>query len=207
MDVANSVRLAINDWQRGELDAAMLHACNAVDGTARKVYPTGRSNARFTRFLRENYGILGPMGAPGVDLSAVRWPVAVRSPKAEGGKPDIADIIYGIHRCYHGHGEALPDGFALIPDAAGPARMTRMEIQPGKLRLSDRFIFALVAVAVFAPVNRGEATPALDGYYLTFSGEHILPINDWWGRAADFEELSATVPLPAVEFDFGDWTQ
>jgi hypothetical protein len=38
MDVGNSVRKSIDDWKSGDLDAAMLHACNAVDGTARKAY-------------------------------------------------------------------------------------------------------------------------------------------------------------------------
>ncbi len=75
------------------MDAAMLHACNAIDGTARKLHPKLGSNARFTGFLRDNYHILGPMGAPGTDLSQTRWPVTVERPKAAGGKPDFADVI------------------------------------------------------------------------------------------------------------------
>lgn len=37
MNVGNSVRKAIDDWGSGEQDAAMLHVCNAVDGTAKMV--------------------------------------------------------------------------------------------------------------------------------------------------------------------------
>jgi hypothetical protein len=37
MNVGESVRKAIDDWEHGELEAAMLHACNAVDGTAKKL--------------------------------------------------------------------------------------------------------------------------------------------------------------------------
>lgn len=59
MNIGDSVRKAINDWEDGEVDAAMLHACNAVDGTAKKVYPRLGSAARFTLYLRENYPILG----------------------------------------------------------------------------------------------------------------------------------------------------
>ena len=101
------------------------------------------------------YAILGPMGAPGIDLVKTRFPVIVQRPKAPGGKPDIADIIWGVHRCYHGHGDELPDGFALIQDAAGPKRVTRMEIEQGKVRLSDRIIFGLLAVAVLIPGEQG----------------------------------------------------
>src|ERR1022692_3938964 len=110
MDVGNSVRKAIEDWRDGELDAAMLHACMAIDGTAKKVYPSATgSAARFTRLLRDNYvAILEPTAVPGVNLEETRFPVKVEKIRAPGGGlPDFADVIYGIHRCHHGHGQAL----------------------------------------------------------------------------------------------------
>lgn len=203
MNVGNSVRKSIDDWESGEHDSAMLHACNAIDGTAKKVYPTLGSNARFTKLLRENYAILGPMGMPGINLVETRFPVNVERPKATGGKPDLADVIYGIHRCSHGHGDELPDGFELIHDARGPARQTRVEVVKGAIRLSDRIIFGLIAVAVLSPVNKGQAVP--DGYYLTFGASEKLIINEWWGRASDFPALAARDPMPLVKLDFGNW--
>lgn len=202
MKVGDSVRKAIDDWEQGELDSAMLHACNAIDGTASKLYPALRSNVRFTRLLRENYDIFGPMGAPGIDLVATRWPVRVERPKAAGGTPDIADVIYGIHRCTHGHGADLPDGFELLPDAAGPPRITRMQIEKGKVRLSDRVLFGLLAVAVLSRVNADQQVP--ESYYLSFAGVQ-LPIKDWWGRAADFASIVAREPMPSIKLDFTDW--
>ncbi|QKW13032.1 hypothetical protein [Verrucosispora sp. NA02020] len=205
MDVGNSIRIAINDWTVGEYEAAMLHACNAVDGTARKEYPNEGSNSRFTRLLRENYFIFGPMGVPGIDIEATRFPVRVPHPKAPGGQPDIADVIYGIHRCSHGHGDELPDGFSLLPDAAGSARITRMAIEEGKVRLSDRTIFGLLAVAALSPVNVGQSVPL--GYFLSYE-DRMFPINDWWGRRDDFRTLIAPEgSLPCVKMDFGDWMQ
>ncbi len=203
MNVGDSVRKAIEDWEHGEVESAMLHACNAVDGTAKKLYPMRGSNERFTGVLRENYAILGPMGAPGIDLVETRFPVTVPKPKAPGGGPDIADVIYGIHRCAHGHGDELPDGFALIQDAAGQKRLTRMEVERGKVRLSDRIIFGLLAVAVLSPVNRDQSVP--DGYYLTFGESAKLVINEWWGRASDFPSIAAQDPMPQVKLDFGSW--
>lgn len=203
MNVGNSVRKAIDDWEQGELESAMLHACNAVDGTAKKRYPALGSKARFTRLLRENYDIFGPMGLPGIDLMETRFPVKVTGPTAEGGKPDIADVIYGIHRCAHGHGDELPDGFELLPEAAGPPRYTSLLVEKGKARLSDRVIFGLLAVAVLSPANTDQTVP--DGYHLTFGGNVVLPIKEWWGRAADFASIAAQEPLPHVKLDFGDW--
>jgi hypothetical protein len=201
MNVGNSVRKAIDDWQRGELESAMLHACNAVDGTAKKLFPTLGSNARFTRLLRENYSILGPMGIPGIDLET-RFRVKVARPTAPGGKPDIADVIYGIHRCTHGHGDELPDGFELMRDASGPPRYTRISLDSAKgtLRLSDRVILGLIAVAVMSPANVGQSVP--DGYHLTFAGQVTLPINEWWGRAADFASIASQDPVPMVKLEF-----
>lgn len=200
MKVGDSIRKSIVDWEAGELESSMLHACNAVDGTAKKLYPELRSNnERFTRLLRENYSILGPMGAPGIDLIETRFPVNVSHPKALGGKPDIADVIYGIHRCTHGHGDELPEGFALIQDAADPKQYTRIFIERGKVRLSDRIIFGLISVAVLSPVNIDQSVP--DGYYLTFGASGPLYINKWWGRAKDFLEITAREPMPLVKLD------
>ena len=153
--VGDSVRKAIDDWSLGDFEFAMLHACNAVDGTAAKAYQQVQgSNARFTNCLRDNYDVLGPMGMPGIDLVNTRWPIKVDRPKAKGSGPDLADVIYGIHRCTHGHGAELPDGFELIANAGGTPEYTRVAVQRGKIQLSDRIIFALVAVAVFAPAPR-----------------------------------------------------
>ncbi|POR72794.1 hypothetical protein [Pseudomonas syringae] len=201
--VGKSVRAAIDEWERGEFEFAMLHACNAIDGTAAKVFPPKvGSNARFTGLLRQHYAVLGPMGLPGIDLMATRWPIKVDRPKATGGLPDIADVIYGVHRCTQGHGLELPDGFELFPDAAGPDRCTRFGVEKGKLQLSDRIIFGLLGVAVFSPVNIGQKVP--DGYHLKFAGT-VMFINDWWGRSADFLNLSASEPLPSVLLDFSSW--
>lgn len=198
--VGGSVRKAIDDV--GDCEFAMLHACNALDGTASKLHPKDGGNTRFTRTLRDNYAIFGPMAAPGVDLVNTRWPVKVSRPKAPGGRADLADVIYGVHRCTHGHGSELPDGFELLPDAAGPDRITRMQVEKGRVRLSDRVTFGLLGVAILSPVNTDQRVP--ESYFLTFGGAKF-PINEWWGRAVDFLPLAAAEPLPKVLLDFGDW--
>ena len=115
MNVGKSITKAIDEMASFDHESAMLHACNAIDGTAAKLYPTLKGNkARFTKFLRDNYAIFGPMCMPGINLTETRFPIDELRPTAEGGKPDIADIIYGIHRCTHGHGSELPSGFELI---------------------------------------------------------------------------------------------
>lgn len=204
MNVGSSVRLAIDDWARGEQEAAMLHACNALDGTAKKVYPLLGNKQRFTKLLRDNYAVFGPMGAPGIDLVQTRFSVQIRNPTTPDGEPDVADLVYAIHRCTHGHGDELPMGYELIPDAAGQPGLTHAEIKKGGgVRLSDRTIFGLLAVAVLSPANRGQLVP--DGYYLTYGRSAKLIINDWWGRVDDFPAIAALESMPLVKLDFGNW--
>lgn len=204
MKVSDSVRLAINDWEHGEQESAMLHACNSVDGTAKKVYPDLSNKLRFTQVLRNNYGVLGPMGAPGINVVETRFPIKVGKPTAPGGEPDLADVIYAIHRCTHGHGDELPCGYELIPDAAGPPGVTHVVISKGGgMQLSDRVIFGLLAVAVLSPVNKDQRVP--DGYHLTFGRSARLMINEWWGRVGDFPAIAALEPMPLVKLDFSSW--
>lgn len=179
----------------------MLHVCNAVDGTAGKAYPSKGSNWRFTTFLRDHYSILGPMGCPNIDVVNQRFPVNLPNPKALGGQPDLADVIYGIHRCSHGHGQELPGGFELITDTGGPAGHTRMRVDTrGHVQLSDRLIYGLLAVVIMAPQNANLRIP--DGYYLTYGRNKVeMLVNEWWGRANDFPTIAATDPTISVLLD------
>jgi len=199
MKVGHSIKKSIDEMISGDVDAAMLHACNAVDGTAGKIFKNLGNQARFTRFLRENYHILGPMGAPGLPLLEQRFPVKVRKATTPDGKPDMADLIYSVHRCTHGHGDELPDGFELRRDTLGPNRITTLHFERGKVQLSDRMVYGLIAVAVLAPVNRDQDIP--DGYYLTFGNSEELYIHDWWGRAVDFPAILARDPIHQVKLD------
>ncbi len=202
MNVGNSIRKSIDDWEANELESAMLHACNSVDGTAKKLYPTENSgNARFTRLLRENYNILSPMGVPGINLTETRFPVKVSHPKASGGLPDIADVIYGIHRCSHGHGDELPEGFDLIPSSIG---ITVLKVEKGKVQLSDRLVFGLLAVAVLSNVNTTQRVP--DSYFLSF-GKNKFVINEWWGRTEDFISIIKHEEPPQITINFDDWME
>jgi hypothetical protein len=203
MNVGKSIQKCIDEWEAGDFESAMLHACNAVDETAGKKYSSLGNKARFTRFIREKYAIFGPMAAPGINIAETRWPVAIKNPTADCGKPDLADVIYSVHRCTHGHGDELPDGFELIPDAAGPPERTTFLVADGKVMLSDRTLFGMIAICVVCDANLNQSVS--EGYFLTFGAAHKLMINEWWGREADLLALVSSVQLPDVKMDFGDW--
>lgn len=207
MRVGKEVQLAIDDFEVGEIESAMAHACAAIEGTAGKIWPKTLqqrpgSKRRFTMLLRDNYEVMRPM-LGGLELVRTRYPVDIDSAAtASDGRVDFADLVYVVHRCTHAHGDELPSGTDLLPDANATIGLTRMTVVDGAVQLSDRTIFALLAVAVLAPVNRDQYAP--DGYHLTLADERFV-INEWWGRRDDFLAAAAKHPIgPEVALDFGD---
>jgi len=186
MIVGESVRKSIDDFEAGELDSSVLHACNAVDGTAGKLAGgthTG-NRARYVGFLRDHYWLLEPMITPGINLVDTRF---TNVPLPKHPQPDFADIAYEVFRCGHGHGDGLPAGFELLPAVATPG-LTHLQLANGVLQLPDRLPFGLIAAAVLSPANKGQKAP--DTYYFSLGDEKFI-INEWWGREADFQPIAA----------------
>ena len=196
MEVGKSISKAITERLGGDLESAMLHACNAVDGTAKKMYPALRVGARFRKLLRDNYtGILEPM-VPGVNFEKTVFPISISGASGPGGQPDVADALYVIHRCHHGHGEPLPVGWELVPDTTTePPRTTMNFAGPTGawvVRLSDRIIYGMAAVALLSPVNVGQALEGVQLTYKSVSSDISVRLdNGWWGRADDFAAITA----------------
>jgi hypothetical protein len=113
----------------------MLHACDAVDGTAKKRYLQQGVATRFKGIIRESLDIFGLMAAPAIDFDRSRFPIAVKSDLPDGC-PDIADVLYGIHRWCHGREEDLPDGFELTPH--GPRPLGVQIWRTGKIQIPGR---------------------------------------------------------------------
>jgi len=166
----------------------MLHACNAVDGTAKKRYPQLGVTTRFKRIIRESLDIFGLMAAPAIDFNNSRFPIAVKSDLPDS-RPD----------------NELPQGFELTPYGPRPAGVHIW--QNGKIQLPASVAIGLLAIAVFAPENKGETIP--DGYQLSWY-QYVFHICLWWGWQDHFREIISTAGIPQETLDFSeswdDWT-
>ncbi|RFZ35501.1 hypothetical protein DAVIS_04356 [Mycobacterium marinum] len=204
MTVGASVKQSLEQWDRKMWDVAMLHACNAVDDTSRKRYPSLGAGTRFRRVIRDAVDIYGVMATPGVDLENTRFPVAVRSDLTPEMRPDIADVLYGIHRWLHGHDEESATGFEVSPYVNGSAALR--VASDGKIQLPKTAILGLLAIAVFAPENKGEVIPP--DYQLSWF-DHVFFVSAWWGWQDHFREIVNLDRSSLVALDFGnswsDW--
>ena len=157
MAVGESVRQALEQWDRKVWDVAMLHACNALDGTSRKRYPALGVGTRFRTAIRDALDIFGVMAMPGVNLEQTRFPVAVRSDLLPERRPDIADVLFGMHRWLHGHSDQSSVQFEISPYVSANAALRIAN--NGTVQLPTSAVLGLLAVAVFAPENKGQVIP------------------------------------------------
>ncbi|UPK65313.1 hypothetical protein MYP14_08355 [Rhodococcus pyridinivorans] len=207
MKISEHVKLALDSMDRGETDAAMLHACAAVDGTGKKKHPKMGSGDRFRIVLRDWYSIIGPMAAGGINLYETRFHIPRRD-NPDLPLPDFADLIYKYHRNPHAHGEAVAQGFELGDSPFGPFS-TRLEFTPTTARLATSTPAALVAAAVADPVNDDErisTDPTGYEFRYWFNGIALsFHVDSCWGRGEHIASVIQSLRTPAVTMDFGDW--
>ncbi|MCV7198829.1 hypothetical protein [Mycobacterium angelicum] len=195
--VGNSVRQSLDHWARQDWDAALIHACDAVNGTAKKRYPQQGIATRFRRTIRDALDIFHVMAAPGVDFETTRFPIAVKSDLPDG-RPDIADVLWGIYRYGHGHEDELPKGFELTRHGSRDEKVSIW--RDGKIQLPAAAALGLLAIAVFAPENKGESVPI--DYKLSWY-QHDFQISGWWGWQDHFREIIGSALFSQVPVDFG----
>lgn len=208
MKIGDSVKYALDHYERQEFEAAALHACLAVDGTAKKLYPElkDKNRERFERMIRDHLDVFTSFAAPGVNLEATKFPVRLEEGKKR--QPlDVASILYKVHRCTHGHGDELPNGFDFIPTENDTITFT-VDIESGTVALSTTTILGLLAIAVLSPVNEDQRIPMACHIWQPLIADDgrrdtvWLPIHQWWGRRDDFLAILQQFPRSQTTLEF-----
>jgi hypothetical protein len=185
--VSRHVLCAIDDAELGQWDLALMHACIAIDGTARKLFPQKTSNRdRYITCIREYYWILEPM-LFGINLEETTFP---NVPLKNNQKPDLAEIIYEKFRCNDTHGEEIPKEFSLILSHDNNARWV---LANNFLQMPDRIVWALLGIAVFSHVNTDEKSNSDHYLFLRHPGTDLetkFRIAEWWGREENFRPIA-----------------
>lgn len=194
MTLQEHVLKAIKDYKQGETDSALMHACIAIDATARNLYRGTKIGKKEYKDCIQNYiWIIEPMMGNGINLEETIW----SNVEVDNGygkiinNPDLADIIYHIFRCSHTHGKEVSKNYELLPMVDGKLAW---QVGGGIIRMPILIIHALLAVSVFSKVNNGIKTSG--NYYLPLGKEEFI-IKDWWGKEDDFRSfLSKKIPNP-----------
>lgn len=172
-------------------ESALLHACIAIDTTAKRIYPTiKRVGDRFTRCIRDYYWLVSSMMSLHVDLGRTTFAnLGILSLRQV---PDFADVIYHVHRCIQAHGGETPDGFVTI--IKGHPEIAAWSIGKDRLQFSERLVWVLAAITIFSEVNRchlGECSS------LRFEwGLKRMNVSDCWGLEDSLRPIAKRFNLP-----------
>jgi hypothetical protein len=200
MRLSKRVLYAIDDAEAGKMDSALMHACVAVDTTAKRLYPEEtRVGARYVQCIRRYYWIIEPMIGAGINLEETTFP-NVKLKKVRS--PDLAEIIYEKYRCYLTHGDEIPASYMMTP-VPGPDQSDWI-IGRDQMNVPDRIIWALLALAVFSNAN---ATERSEGEYFLTLGEHRFVIREWWGREDEFRPIADLYNQVRVKMDLDEFAR
>lgn len=194
MKLVRHVTCAIDDGTHGKLDSALLHACIAIDATAKRLAPNERRvGVRYVECLRNYYWLIEPMIGGGLNLAETRFSnIQLKNTIT----PDLAEVVYEIFRCSHAHGDEVPSEFSVIPSHGN--FYSEWELARGELHMPDRVVWALLSVAVLSRVNAAENS---EGTYYLSLGDEQFPIKDWWGQEEAFRTVVETCNRTRIRID------
>ncbi|MBX3616734.1 hypothetical protein [Nitrosomonas sp.] len=188
MKIADHIRHSLEACDSRDLDKAMLFACLAVDGTAKKMYPQiDKGGERFRKFIVEHLDIIELMHG-GLDLQETVFPF-----KDSKGNVGIKfqDIVYEKFRCNLAHGNELPDGYGVTIKVQDGIQQFMIDIKNQSMTLPESAIYALGLPCVLAPANADQRIGSNSYHYRDPINHYV--VDHWWGnvecarRIMDFE--------------------
>ncbi len=199
MKISDHIKQSLDAADRNELDQAILSACIAIDGTAKKMYPEQtKVGERFRRFIGENLDIIELMFG-GLNLKETIFPF-----KDAKGKIGItfADIIYEKFRCTLAHGDELPDGYGISVQISPGYQQFQIDIANQSMTLPQSVIYALGIACVLAPANADQKIGS--NLYHYKDPINTFVIDRWWGKVECARKIMDFTAQPRVKMDFSN---
>ena len=197
MKIADHIRHSLDACDSRDLDKAMLFACLAVDGTAKKMYPQiERVGERFRKFIVEHLDIIELMHG-GLNLQETLFPF--KDNKGNVGVK-FEDIIYEQFRCNLAHGNELPDGYGVTVKVAEGIQQFMIDIEHKSMTLPESAIYALGLPCVLTPVNADQKI-GNNSYHYRDPINHYV-VDRWWGKAECARSIMDFENQVRVKMDF-----
>ena len=164
MSIADRVEESINKYNSNDLENALIQVCIALDGTAKKEFPSiKKNNKRFKAIVSANIDI--------ITFFTFNTNVFVN---CKFGEYTIEQFIYEVLRCGLLHEGEISARFRLI-EAGEP-----ILIGGNQWCFPKTFIFGTLLAVIGAPSNSNQKVE--DHLSVKIMGSQFK-INDLWGRA------------------------
>ncbi len=199
MKIAEHIKNSIDACDAKEMEKAMLFACIAVDGTARRTYPgITKVGERFRKFVNENLDIIELMFG-GFDLKETVFPF--KDAKGNLGI-NFADIVYEKFRCSLAHGDELPDGYGVSVQIAEFHQQFVIDIEKQSMTMPQSVTYALGLACVLAPANADQKIGS--NLYQYCDAINTYVVDRWWGKAACARQIMDFDAQVRVKMDFSN---
>jgi len=195
--IADHIKHSLDALDKQDMDQAMLYACLAIDGTAKKTYPhTSQVGARFRKFINDNLDIVELMFG-GINLVETLFPF-----KDAKGKIGVtfSDIVYEKFRCSLAHGDELPDGFDVTVQIADGHQIFSVDIKNQSMTLPQSAITGLGLICVLAPVNAQQKIG--NNAYRYWDRVNTYVVDDWWGKVDAARAIMDFKTAIRIKMDF-----
>jgi hypothetical protein len=177
MKISDHIRHSLDACDRRELDAALLFACLAIDGTAKKTYPDINSvGKRFRKFIGSQIDII-ELFFGGINLKETTFPF-LNNQGRTGLK--FEDIVYEKFRCDLAHGNEFEEGYGIELKIAEHHHQFKINLETKSMTMPESSIFALGLACVLAPANKDQRIG--NNQYFYSDGINQYVVDRWWGK-------------------------
>jgi hypothetical protein len=199
MKIADHIRHSLEACDSRDLEKAMLFACLAVDGTAKKMYPQiDKAGERFRKFIVEHLDIIELMHG-GLNLQETVFPL--KDSKGNVGVK-FEDIVYEKFRCNLAHGNELPDGYGVTFKVQEGLQQFMIDIENQSMTLPESAIYALGLLCVLAPANADQKIGSNCYHYRDPINQYI--VDRWWGNIECARRIMDIENQVRVKMDFSN---
>ncbi len=198
MKISEYIKSSLDASERKELEQALMFVCMAIDGTAKKLYPTMPVGKRFCKFINDNIEIVELMFG-GINLQETIFPL--QNKKGNWGM-SFSELVYEKYRCNLAHGEELPSGFGVSVQIAAGCQQFHIDIANNAMTLPQSTIYALGIICVLSPVNADQKIGNYTYWYSDPINKYV--IDRWWGKVDCAKKIMDFDGQVRVTLDFSN---
>jgi hypothetical protein len=197
MRIEDRVRLAFDLGLNRDFLPMLAIALPAIDESAKRKWKKG-GKLGFLKFLRENYDVLQWFSANVINYSEMRFPTidVDFTDNKSVERPDLAEVVYHVHRCCLAHGQDISSNFEITPRRADGSVEFKISKDGKFLHLPESIAWGLLAAVVLDPINSD--LQSRSGNYFTVVFEqntYFLNVDLFWGEKAKVIRLSSKYVL------------